>query len=233
MHDAHFHLDTTGQLPHFGLKRGIINTHNEESYLRACKYRSKTLLVSFGLHPWYQYESVQNYMQFYQACDVIGEIGMDCVWTQRSLEEQRTLFIKQLQIAQQLFKPVILHTKGCEAEIADYISHYPNTYLIHWYSSMNDIEKFINLDCYFSIGPSVVHDKAVQQCAIKVPLDRILIESDGLEAIHWAYGDEIDYQQAMQNSINKISQLKNISTHQLEKQLTINYQNFIQKTAIR
>ena len=67
MHDAHFHLDTTGQLPHFGLKRGIINTHNEESYLRACKYRSKTLLVSFGLHPWYQYESVQNYMQFFQA----------------------------------------------------------------------------------------------------------------------------------------------------------------------
>ena len=52
------------------------------------------------------------------ACDFIGEIGMDNVWCQVPESVQRSVFARQLEIAEELHKPVLLHTKGMEREIA-------------------------------------------------------------------------------------------------------------------
>ena len=111
--------------------------------------------VSFGIHPWYadRYE-VKEYMELFQMCDAIGEIGMDNVWCEVPYEIQRRQFARQLEIAAQLGKSVILHTKGQEKEIARMIRDFPNPVCVHWYSGdLDTFEEFLELGCFFTLGP--------------------------------------------------------------------------------
>lgn len=99
---------------------------------------------------------VSIYQEIYERCSVIGEIGMDSVWCDIPLDIQRAVFVQQLKIAGKLNKPVILHTKGQEREIAELIQDFPGKVCVHWYSGdIETLEKFIQKDCYFTLGPDV------------------------------------------------------------------------------
>lgn len=149
---------------------------------------SPFILPTYGLHPWQADKyNVSDIEPFFKMCDVIGEIGMDSVWCHVPLAIQERVFREQLLLAEQLHKPVILHTKGQEKQIADIIKDYENTYLVHWYSSMEHLEDYLALNCYYSIGPDVWWNEAVRRVAALVPLERILVETDGMGAVKWAY----------------------------------------------
>ena len=126
----------------------------------------KILIPACGLHPWYSDKwEPEEMFSLMEKVPVIGEIGMDSVWCDVPLDRQRKALEKQLQFACEIKKPVVLHTKGQEKEIARIISHYPNTYLVHWFSGDTGLEDYLKLDCYFSIGPDVLWNTAVQKVA--------------------------------------------------------------------
>lgn len=111
--------------------------------------------VSFGIHPWYadRYDA-EEYTELFQMCDAIGEIGMDNVWCEVPYEIQRRQLKRQLDMAAQFGKAVILHTKGREKEIAQMIRDFPNPVCVHWYSGdVDTFEQFLELGCYFTLGP--------------------------------------------------------------------------------
>lgn len=111
--------------------------------------------VSFGIHPWYadRYDA-EEYTELFQMCDAIGEIGMDNVWCEVPYEIQRRQLKRQLDMAAQFGKAVILHTKGQEKEIAQMIRDFPNPVCVHWYSGdVDTFEQFLELGCYFTLGP--------------------------------------------------------------------------------
>lgn len=126
-------------------------------------------------------------MPYLEKCQVIGEIGMDSLWCNVPLKRQKEVLEKQLQIAAEWKKPVVLHTKDQEREILELIRKYPNTYLVHWYSADHDLDGYLDLDCYFPVGPDVIWNPAVQQVAKRVPENRILLETDGMDAVKWAW----------------------------------------------
>ena len=65
--------------------------------------------------------------------------------------------------------------------------------MVHWYSCEDYIKDYMDLDCYFTIGPSLYKDKAVEQVAKTISLQRLLIESDGLDALAWCEGRCVAY----------------------------------------
>ncbi|MBQ6369622.1 MAG: TatD family hydrolase [Parasporobacterium sp.] len=160
-------------------------TPKEWEYLRSMLPREE---ISFGIHPWYsdQYEPGQ-YQDLYRECLVIGEIGMDTLWCDVPLERQKKVFEAQLQIAADLVKPVVLHTKNCEAQIAEIIRDFPRPVLVHWYSGdEKSLAAFLELGCFFTLGP----DTSLQADSLllsHVPPDHLLTETDGIGAIRWAY----------------------------------------------
>ena len=160
-------------------------TPEEWEYLRSMLPREE---ISFGIHPWYadQYEPGQ-YPDLYRECAVIGEIGMDALWCDVSLERQKEVFEAQLQIAADLQKPVVLHTKNCEAQIAEIIREFPRPVLVHWYSGdEKSLSAFLEQECFFTLGP----DTSLQADSLllsRVPQDHLLTETDGVGAIRWAY----------------------------------------------
>lgn len=148
------------------------------------------LIPTFGLHPWYADRFWTADMEpFFSQCSVIGEIGMDSVWCDVPLDIQEKAFTGQLAMASGMKKPVILHTKGQEERIASLISKFPNTYLVHWYSSPEFPRQYLELDCYFSIGPDIWWNPDVRKLAEVLPADRILIETDGLGAVTWSFDE--------------------------------------------
>ncbi|MBT1160425.1 TatD family hydrolase [Bifidobacterium sp. SO1] len=147
--------------------------------------------VSFGIHPWdanrYRIEDALPYLE--QAA-IIGEIGLDGEWTDVPLADQLTAFAAQLDYASRLRKPVILHTKSREREVLELIRKYPNRYMVHWYACDRWQDEYLGMGCYMSIGPDVTADESVRSLARRIPDDRLLVESDGLESLTWALGRE-------------------------------------------
>lgn len=204
---------------------------------------SSVIIPTFGLHPWYaeQYK-VSDMEPYFHDCEVIGEIGLDNVWCDVDLAIQEDVFRKQLSIAMAMDKPVILHTKGQERKISEIIKEYKNTYLVHWYSSMMHLEAFRASDCYFSIGPDVWWNQAVQRVAALIPIERLLAETDGMNAVTWAY-DRSNIQKELLLSaapplptsvldsllatIEVMAKIKGVTQESMGKQIYKNYNNFL------
>lgn len=185
------------------------------------------IIPTFGLHPWNADKfSIDEMMPYIEQCSAIGEIGLDSVWCDVPLEKQRDVFVKQLDIAQRRKVPVILHTKGQEKEIAEIIQNYDLTFFIHWYSCENYLELYLNKGYYFSIGPDIDKEKAVQNVALKVPIDHLLIETDGIESIAWATGKEAketDVPLSLQSTLNSVAALRNMNPIDLQDQINKNW----------
>ncbi|KAK8884991.1 hypothetical protein M9Y10_044119 [Tritrichomonas musculus] len=191
------------------------------------------VIPTYGLHPWNSSSyTVDQMMPYLQKCIAIGEIGMDNVWCEVPLDIQRKVFIQQLDIAAQRGVPVILHTKGKEKEIAEIIENYKIPVLVHWYSCENYLDMYLNKGYYFSIGPDIHKEKAVQKVAATVPIDRILIETDGIEGIAWAIDKPAtskDIPSSLKTTLESVAKLRGIEPSALQTQVNENWQRLFKK----
>jgi TatD DNase family protein len=188
--DAHSHLPGGAGVP--GLYTASLPRDCAE-LLSAAGVRPEVFPV-FGIHPWHgDRVSFAEILPYLQQGVAVGEIGLDSVWTAVPLARQREIFLRQLDWAQEHRRPVVLHTKGCEGEILELIQRYTMSVLVHWYSDPEPalIEGYLARGCYFSIGPDVRTNPAVRYLARRVPREKLLVESDGLEGASWALGREV------------------------------------------
>lgn len=174
--------------------------------------------------------SIEKIIPYLENVNIIGEIGMDSVWTTLNLSIQENIFIKQLEIAQMMNKPVIVHTKGQEYNISKILKNYTMEKIIHWYSCLYYLEEYIQLGCYFTVGPSILNDDVkIINLVKKVELDKILIESDGRNAINWALSTNYSIEKiedVLKKMIHKIAIIKNVSYECVEKSIEKNFFKF-------
>ena len=201
----------------------------KEEWEDLSKYRSD-ILLSFGIHPWqaerYNAKDFEDYMK---SADFIGEIGMDSVWCSVDLDVQQRQFEMQLQMAADLNKSVILHTKGQEERIADIIRNYQGKVCVHWYSGdISQLARFIENDCYFSFGINLSdlckNGDAVGLAMLKeIPINRMFLETDGLSAIAWSRNtDKLPLEEiknALKKNLEFIAGERNCSIEYLTKQM--------------
>lgn len=227
--DAHFHLsERMKKILETNPLSGIISCTTPKECIEAEAFLSKhpSYAISCGIHPW-KCDTItwKEMLPFLEKAQIIGEIGMDNVWCKKDIDIQKNIFEKQLQFAMQHKKTVVLHTKGMEKEILECIRLYPNTYHVHWYSCMEYVEEYRDLDCYFSIGPFPSVDKSVQKVCQLVPCDRLLIESDGIDAISWAIHRNIQDDEYLSSLYTIAKQIGDIKKKTAEEILEITYHN--------
>lgn len=223
LYDAHAHLGNAReqQLRETNRVRSwICATQPDEARRVECAAQENAYLTPvYGLHPWYagQY-SVEQMLPYLEKTPLLGEIGMDSVWCSVNLDQQRAVFIEQLAWAQARNLPVILHTKGQEKEIGKIIERYTMPVLVHWYSCASFLEPYLERDCYFTIGPDVAQNPAVQQVALRAPLERLLVETDGMGAVRWALGEDTPLEslpEVLLHSMRWIAKVKAVSLQQV------------------
>lgn len=228
MIDGHVHV-TAELLPHLRDVRCIANADCKEEYdfLKS----SGMPLISAGVHPWKADVTPWADMEpILREVPVIGEIGLDSAWCSVDMDVQRAVFHRQLALAAALQKPVILHTKGMEREILETVRQVPNRYLVHWYACGEWLEEYIDLGCYFTVGPDVGIDQDVEHLARTVPLEKLLIESDGIEGIAWGQNRELtaaEYPAAMQRHLETVAKLRGMDADDLLRQMERNLDTFL------
>lgn len=192
--------------------------------------------VSFGIHPWKAgTHEVRADSAAFRTCTAIGEIGLDSAWCDVPLARQRAVFEAQLQIAADLHKPIVLHTKGQEATIAAMVEDFPEAVLVHWYSGPLDaFERFAEQDRFFTLGPDCTAPTELNHVLLTAPaLDRVLIETDGLEGILWATDRDPNsafdlalIESTLTNSTNAFARSRNLSPTNAARQLRSNMKAF-------
>ncbi len=113
----------------------------------------------------------------------IGEIGMDDYWKTVPLPKQAEVFVRQLELAAQLNKPVIIHNREAGAAIMDTLRGHDVTKLtgvFHCFSEdWNYAELVLNLGCHVSFTGNLTYKKSVlPEVAKQIPLERIMLETD-------------------------------------------------------
>ncbi len=114
----------------------------------------------------------------------IGEIGMDCYWSKEFIKEQQEALRIQLELADRLDLPVIIHSRESTELIINVLKecrHLNLRGVFHAYSGSIETYRQIERlgDWYIGIGGVLTYKKASIAGTIRdIPLDRILLETD-------------------------------------------------------
>lgn len=112
----------------------------------------------------------------------IGEIGLDYYWQDDNKDEQKEIFIKQLDLAKKLKLPVVIHSRDSVEDCLEILKDYPDLKVqIHCFSySYIHLMECMKRGYYISIGGVVTYKNADNEknAAINVDLDRLMLETD-------------------------------------------------------
>lgn len=112
----------------------------------------------------------------------IGEIGLDYHYDGTNRECQAAYFRAQMELADRLSLPVIIHSRDAMGDTLDILSEYPTvTGVMHSFSGSAEIAKQLcKRGWYISFSGSLTYKNAVhpKESAAVVPEDRIMIETD-------------------------------------------------------
>lgn len=189
---------------------------------------------SIGCHPWdskIPYNKLFSKKVNYKQKFFIGEIGLDSEWCKIPFEIQRDRFIFELNQAKKFNKKCILHTKGMEKEILDIIKKYKNDFIVHWYACDNYIEDYVKFGAYFTVGYAIKYEREVKKLVELAPIDQLLYETDGLDAIEWLTKNKVSFEDMpdiYKDVIKEISRIKKLPTDVIHKKLYENSQKLLQ-----
>ncbi len=116
-----------------------------------------------------------------KECDAVGEIGLDYHWYKDTKDKQKELFIRQIKIAKDLNKPIIVHAREALGDTYDILKEYRCRGVLHCYSGSSELAReFVKLGYYISIGGPITFKNAKEPIEVvkDIPLDRLLIETD-------------------------------------------------------
>ena len=110
----------------------------------------------------------------------VGETGLDFFRDGAPRERQVQLFEAQLELAEELARPVVIHNRDADEETARVLAGFGGTVVLHCFSSPGLLEPALDRGYYVSFAGNVTFPKAdvLRAAAKRVPADRILAETD-------------------------------------------------------
>jgi TatD DNase family protein len=158
----------------------------------------------------------------------VGETGLDNYYSSDSFEWQRQSFINHLIVAQELQKPVIVHTRDARTETIDLLSQFKSEAngVLHCFTETWEMAKAaLDLGFYLSFSGIVTFKNAdeLRQVVSKVPLDRILVETDSPWLAPVPYRGKQNEPQYVYEVAQCIADIKNLQLEQLAEITTSNF----------
>jgi TatD DNase family protein len=187
--DTHAHLDALDDDPAAVIERArragvtrILTIGTEQAVALADAHDGVYAVV--GIHP---HEAGEEHdLEFVRALlehpksVAVGEIGLDHYRDYAPHEAQQRLFEQQLELARELGKPVVIHTRAADEETAATLAGFDGTVVLHCFSSPHLLPTALERGWYVSFAGNVTYKNAVdlRLAATQVPADRLLAETD-------------------------------------------------------
>lgn len=114
----------------------------------------------------------------------IGEIGLDYHWDTSPKDVQQRVFREQIRLAKKVKKPIIIHNRDAHEDVVSILKEEGAAEvggIMHCYSgSWETAKQCLDMNFYISFGGPVTFKNArvPKEVLAKVPLDRLLIETD-------------------------------------------------------
>lgn len=144
--------------------------------------------LSAGIHPWYINENNQKNqleklakLAKYQDIKLIGECGLDRLkGSPLSLQEE--VFIKQIRIAEEVKKPLIIHCVKCFNELISIkkIVRPKVPMILHGFNNNFHIaQAILERGFYISLGTALLNENSnAAHLLPKIPLEKLFLETD-------------------------------------------------------
>ncbi|GIP36319.1 TatD family hydrolase [Paenibacillus sp. J2TS4] len=114
----------------------------------------------------------------------IGEIGLDYYWDKSFKETQEQVFREQIRLARRVGLPIVIHNRDAHADIVRILREEQASEvggIMHCFSGSWETAKLcLDMNFHISFGGPITFKNAKQPKEVleKVPLDRLLIETD-------------------------------------------------------
>ncbi len=113
----------------------------------------------------------------------VGECGLDYYRNLSDPEAQRAAFIAQIELADALGKPVVVHCRDAFADVHDILErtgYGPRTVLHCWTGGRRWTRRFLDLGVVFSFAGPLTYPtgETIRLAAELVPPDRAMVETD-------------------------------------------------------
>ena len=114
----------------------------------------------------------------------VGEIGLDYYWDKEKREIQKEWFVRQLRLAKELKKPVVIHSREAAADTMEILKAEVSKeipYEMHCYSYSPEMAaEYLKMGFYLGIGGVLTfkNAKKLKEVAEYAPLSRIVLETD-------------------------------------------------------
>lgn len=200
---------------------GTVIINIDTSQWTDCEHRAG--FYSLGIHPWFiERQDSKVALQTLKSALVdanllaIGECGLDKL-SGAPFPVQKSIFIKQLELAEQFRKPVVIHCVRAFNELLRIKAVFNPLmpWIVHGFNNKPSIAaSLLELGCYLSFGKALLHPNSnAAKVLPAVPRDRIFLETDdsglAIDSIYRAAAtilqiDLPELQQCLENNFNRV-----------------------------
>ncbi|MBN1820485.1 MAG: TatD family hydrolase [Prolixibacteraceae bacterium] len=180
---------------------------------------------STGLHPWHikstsendeSLATIKKSVQFDHVV-FIGECGLDKL-CETNFEEQKRVFIKQIELSEEFNKPVLIHCVKATDDILEIKKELKpdNPWILHGFNgNLNQALQLIKYGFLFSFGKILFNksSKAIESFQ-KLPLDSVFIETD-------------EFSGSVRDIYKKASEIRDIDISLLARSMEINFNKLV------
>lgn len=155
----------------------------------------------------------------------IGEIGLDYHHDATKKEEMKTAFSELLALAEELQRPVLVHSRKAEVDVLDMLSTHNVVADLHCFGgSLKLARRGVDAGHYFSIPVSVVRATHFQRLSQEVPVELLLSETDA----PWQSPDELPNEPAnIPIGVQAMASARGMAFEELRDQLLKNTYTFM------
>ncbi len=211
---------------------GVDLENSKEAVAIAEQYDSVS--ASIGLHPSEARDYVITHEELIELANhpkviAIGETGLDYHYNKDNLEGMRQRFRTHIQAAREIKKPIIVHTRDAREDtiaiLKEEKAHECGGVMHCFTESWEMAEQALEIGFYISFSGIVTfkNAKEVAEVASRVPLERILIETDAPYLTPAPYRGKPNEPQFVRFVAEKIAELKDVTFDEVAKATTQNF----------
>lgn len=161
----------------------------------------------------------------------LGEIGLDYYRNLSPRAVQHEVFIRQMEIAAEAKKPIIIHTREAWDDTFELLERHWKRHglggIMHCFSGgPAEAQRALDLGFCLSFGGLLTYPKTdeVQHAAMAAPLDRLLVETDAPYLAPVPNRGKRNEPAWMVHSVRKLAEMRGVSYEEIARATTENFQ---------
>ena len=222
-----------------GVKKIICVGTDLESSIKSLKISNKykNIYCSIGYHPHESSKAEKNYLNELEEMSkedkvvAIGETGLDYYYNYSDSKIQKKRFIEQIELANSLELPVIIHNRDSDDDLYNILKEYHPKGVIHCFSSNIDYAiKILELDILLSFtGIITFKNSTLNRVIEEIDLSDMMIETDSPYLTPEPNRGKRNEPSYVYYIAKKISEIKNIPIEEVINHTTKNALNLFHK----